>query len=165
MASTPGPRSPIGPDTTAEVLRERLVGLGTDLLVSTLGAGLGTPIPQGAAGVTYADKVRPSDLELHWERPAVELHRIVRVGGAWTTFRGKRFKVLAATLVPAGFSSGPSGADEPGTIDASPGYVTVAAGDGGGLGLVTVQPEGRAAVDAVAWARGAQLGATDRFGA
>ena len=36
----------------------------------------------------------PSDLELHWDRPAVELHRIVRVGGAWTTFRGRRLKVL-----------------------------------------------------------------------
>src|SRR3954451_23890657 len=86
-------RVPIEPDQTADGLRAELVETGTRLLVATLDGGLDDARPQEGE-VTYADKIEPDALRLDWDRPAVELARIVRLGGAWTTFRGKRLKVL-----------------------------------------------------------------------
>ncbi len=87
---------PIGPETTAAELRTELVAVGTDLLVETLGAPSGTwldhPSPQEGE-VTYAAKLTTADYEIDWDRPVEEIHRLIRVGGAWTMFRGKRLKV------------------------------------------------------------------------
>ena len=87
---------PIGPTTTADELRRDLVAIGTELLVDVLSRPLGPAEPQ-VGDVTYAAKITPDELQLDWSRPAAELDRVVRVGGAWTTFRGRRLKVLAAT--------------------------------------------------------------------
>jgi methionyl-tRNA formyltransferase len=143
-------RLAIGPEETADELRDRLVVVGTELLVTNLTAGLGQPRPQEGEP-TYASKIDPTELELHWERPAVELHRLVRLGRAWTTFRGKRLKVLAARLT---------------ATDAGPGEVDgVAVGTGdGGLELVLVQPEGKGPQDASAWRNGARPEAGERLG-
>ena len=48
--------------------------------------------------MTYAEKLRPEEWRLDWSSPAVALHRWVRAGHAWTTFRGKRLGVLGARL-------------------------------------------------------------------
>jgi methionyl-tRNA formyltransferase len=117
-------RVPISLTTTADELRAALVDLGTPLLVETLRHGLGTSTRQEGEPV-YAAKVEASDLELDWSRPPEELARLVRVGGAWTTFRGKRLKVLDATVAE------------------------------GRLRLEIVQPEGRAPMTVAAWRNGA----------
>jgi methionyl-tRNA formyltransferase len=124
--------TPIGDDETASELRARLVALGSELLVDRLAAGLGVASPQEGEP-SYAAKITPDDLRLDWSRPAVELHRVVRVGGAWTTFRGARVKVHAARveqdrLVPT-----------------------------------VLQPEGRAPMPFEAWSRGARLAAGEWF--
>ena len=79
-----------------------LVDVGTALLVEVLAAPLPEPEPQSGE-VTYAEKISPDELRLDWDRPAAELDRWIRLGGAWTTFRGRRLKVHAAepTDVPA----------------------------------------------------------------
>lgn len=154
---------PLGDRITAAELRAELVAIGTDLLVATLGAGLGRAEPQAEEGVTYAAKLTPADLELHWDRPAAELHRIVRVGGAWTTFRGERFKVLAADLVPADLPvspDGPASVPPPGVLRGT----SVRCGDGSFLELRSVQPAGRPAMDAASWANGARPGPDDGLG-
>lgn len=154
---------PLDDRITAAELRAELVGIGTDLLVATLDAGLGRAEPQSEEGVTYAAKLTPADLELHWDRPAAELHRIVRVGGAWTTFRGERFKVLDADLLSAGpelSPDGPSAVPPPGSLRGT----AVCCGDGSFLGLRSVQPAGRAPMDATAWANGARPGPDDGLG-
>lgn len=70
---------------------------------------------------------------------------MVRVGGAWTTFRGRRLKVLEARLDPtARAADGAAGA-----LDGD----RVATG-AGTLHLVRVQPEGKGAVAAADWLRG-----------
>lgn len=140
----------IGPEETADELRGRLVAIGTDLLVATLQKGLGEPRPQEGEP-SYAAKIDPAELELRWERPAVELHRLVRLGRAWTTFRGKRLKVLAARL--ADTDAGPGELD--GTV--------VGTGDGG-LELVRVQPEGKGPQEAAAWRNGARPAPGERLG-
>ena len=136
-------RVAIGNRATALALRRELVDVGTRLLVDTLAAGLGAPMAQQGEA-TYAAKIDPEvDLRLEWHRPAAQLDRVVRVGGAWTTFRGRRLKVLDA--VPA------EGHLEPGCIDGD------AVGTGEGvLALVMVQPEGRGPMAASAWRNGAR---------
>jgi methionyl-tRNA formyltransferase len=146
-------RLAVGPEETAEELRARLVEAGSGLLVRTLADGLGEALPQ-AGEATYAAKLEASDLQLDWSRPAVELHRLVRIGGAWTTFRGRRLKVVEARL--AEVEDGPS---RPGTIEAT----TVITGEDA-LELVRVQPEGKAVQPAAAWRNGARPDPGEGFG-
>lgn len=132
----------IGPRATADELRAELSARGSELLVERLRTGLRQPSAQ-TGEVTYAAKIEPGELVLDWSRPAVALDRLVRVGGAWTTFRGHRLKVLSADVIE---SSRP-----PGSLDG----VTVGCGDGA-LRLRVVQPEGKAAMPADAWRNGAR---------
>ncbi len=123
---------PIGPTTTADELRHELVDVGTRLLVDTLEAGLGEPTEQ--VGVpTYAAKIDPSELRIDWSRPADEIDRLIRLGGAWTTFRGERFKIHAADVVD------------------------------GEIVPTVVQPAGKPRMDAQAWRNGARPGEGEWF--
>jgi methionyl-tRNA formyltransferase len=142
--------APIGPDQTADELREELVDLGSDLLLTVLRDGLPDPTPQEGEP-TYAAKVEPEEHHLDWSLPAVHLHRVVRLGQAWTTFRSHRLKVLRARLPDVG--SGPP-ALPPGHLD--PARLWVGTGEGV-LELVEVQPEGRGPQPATAWRNGARL--------
>src|SRR5205807_5324428 len=148
-------RLAIGPEETADELRRRLTEVGTELLVTVLERGRESlPAPRPQVGeATYAARIDPAELHLDWTRPAVELHRVVRLGRAWTTVRGRRLEVARARLVP-----GPaSGA--PGSLDG----LGVATGDGG-LELVEVKPEGRGVLPAGSWLRGARLAAGEVLG-
>lgn len=149
---------PIGPATTAGDLRDQLVAAGTELLVGALAHGLGRCTPQPDQGVTYAAKLSPADLELDWSADRATLDRTVRVGGAWTTFRGERFKVHQATgAEPAPADRSPSGdapGSHPGTVAVRSGAVVVRCGDGE-VRLLRVQPAGRPSMRAEDWANGA----------
>jgi len=135
----------VGQDETADDLRERLVEIGTRLLVEALPEGLGDGEPQGGEA-TYAAKLETDELCLDWSRPAEELERLARIGRAWTTFRGRRLKVLRAcahrldgggVVVPTGSSP---------------------------MEVLEVQPEGRGAMAAADWARGVRWREDDRLG-
>jgi methionyl-tRNA formyltransferase len=108
----------IGPDETLDELRARLVEAGTGLLLDALARGLGAPRPQEGE-VTYAAKIEPAELELDWSRPAVELARVVRLGRAWTIFRGRRLLVWRASALAPGSESSPRSAGPP--VEAPPG--------------------------------------------
>ena len=141
---------PIAPDITAEALRAEMVAAAVPMLVETLQGGLGTPEPQQGEPV-YAAKITRDELCLDWGQSAESLHRQVRVGGAWTTWRGKTFKVWAAQPV--------EGSQPPGELDG------VLAGTGRGLlELVGVQAEGKSRQAAEDWLRGARPTADDRLG-
>jgi methionyl-tRNA formyltransferase len=132
----------IGPEETAAELRNRLVEVGTRLLVERLSTGLGEPHEQQGEP-TYAAKLEPEEFEIDWSRPAEEVHRLVRLGRAWTTFRGKRLRVLAATLDAA----------------TGPGFTAP-----NGLVLTEVQPEGKGPMAATAWANGARPQPDEQLG-
>lgn len=134
----------IGDDETADELRARLVAAGTELLASTLRAGLPAAQPQEGEP-TYAHKIGPDDLAIDWDAPTLPIHRQVRVGGAWTTWRGDRFKVWRTSTAPTG-----AGVRHP-------------TGDGA-IELLEVQPAGKARMDAASWARGAHFTDDDRLG-
>jgi methionyl-tRNA formyltransferase len=143
----------IDPDESLDDLRGRLVDIGTDLLLDALRSGLGEPVPQ-VGEVTHAAKIDPSELAIDVAAPAVHIQRQVRLGDAWTTFRGKRLKIWQVKVVD------PRGDLAPGQIDGS----IVGTGDGA-LELVEVQPEGKARQPYAAWRNGARPTAQDRLGA
>jgi methionyl-tRNA formyltransferase len=143
-------RLAIGEHETADALRDRLVDLGTRLLVDVLSRPLPEPTPQ-VGEPTYAAKIEPDELRIDWSRPAVEIDRLVRgTGRAWTTFRDARLRVLRAQPTVAAL--------EPGTLDGA-----VVGTGRGGLELLEVQPEGKARQTAGAWRNGARLQPGERL--
>ena len=93
----------IRPGETAAELRARLADLGTALLLERLAGGvatLGTPVPQRGEAL-YAAKIDSGERRLAWQRSAVELDRLIRIGRTWTTFRGKRLIVERARVARA----------------------------------------------------------------
>jgi len=149
-------RSAIGDGETAAQLTARLADLGARLLVGALADGLGEPQAQYGEA-TYAAKLEPAELELRWDRPAVDLVRLVRVGRAWTTWRGRRLLVLAASLDDP---AAPASSEEKAGTLLGTRVVTGA----GALDLLRVQPEARGPLDAVEWLNGARPGADERLG-
>lgn len=139
--------------STAADLGQQLTAAGSRLLVRTLRAGLGDAVPQKGEP-TYAAKLHAEDLQVHWEASADDVGRIVRVGGAWTTFRGRRFKVNAAKVWPD--ETGPGSAGE-----LHGDRVTCASGT---VQLISVQPEGKAATAFADWANGARPLPSEPFG-
>ncbi len=143
-------RTEIASNDTLTTLRERLVQMGATLLVDSLKQGLPDPQPQ-TGEVTYAKKISSADLNIDWARAASDVDRLVRLGGAWTTFRGTRLKIHEVSVV--------SGQGIPGSVDG----LAVACGEGA-VELLVVQPEGKAKQEANSWKNGARVTSTDRLG-
>ena len=144
----------IGEDETASQLTERLVSLGTPMLLDQLGRELGPGTPQ-AGNPTYAEKITTDDVRLDWSLPATDLHRRVRVGGAWCLFRDQRFGVTESEVSDDDLAS-------PGEIVRRDGRLLVGTGRGA-LVLKRVKPEGRREVAAADWANGARLESEDQM--
>ncbi|MGB0114111.1 MAG: methionyl-tRNA formyltransferase [Ilumatobacteraceae bacterium] len=129
---------PISTETTAAELRTELVEVGSSLLVDTLSNPLSewidAPEPQ-TGEPTYAAKFDASEFEIDWSQPPVDIHRLIRVGGAWTTFRDKRLKIVSASLVD------------------------------GAIVPEVVQPEGKAKMPFDSWRNGARPTTDELFGA
>lgn len=159
----------------AGALTTRLADVGADLIVRTLDGlqdGTLTPRPQPSDGVSLAPKVTVDEARLDFAQPAHRVVDAVRAftpaPGAWTTLRGRRLKIRAATAVPApeGPSDGPSddpsddpadGAQpvalRPGELALTPDGLLVGAA-GGAVRLDRVQPEGRQPMPGADFGRG-----------
>ncbi|MHB1547986.1 MAG: methionyl-tRNA formyltransferase [Acidimicrobiales bacterium] len=166
---------PIGPDETATALRARLVEEGTALLVTHLRHGVaGLPAPRPQVGtVTYAEKLRPADLEIHWGAEPELVLRVIRLGRAWTTFRGRRLLVLAAEpVLRPGDDGGTAPGGDGGAVvptgepDSPAGLLVgdVVRTGSGGIRLLAVQPEGRRTMAAGDWVRGIRPRPGERLG-
>lgn len=138
--------------STADELGEQLTAVGSTLLVDALEAGLRDPEPQVGEPV-YAAKIGQPELHLDWQRTASELDRVVRVGGAWTTFRGRRLKIEKAAVVT-----------DPGPPPVGSLHDDVVTCGDGGLRLVAVRPEGKNELPFSSWANGARPEAGERLG-
>lgn len=152
----------VRPRDTAGDLLERLSTAGAQLLLAVLdGIEIGSvrAEPQAAEGVSLAPKITVADAEIDWRQPAARIDRLVRActpaPGAWTTLRGGRVKLGPVTVG--------SGAVDPGLLDGTTAGTTVGTAEGTVI-LGSVQPAGRAAMDATAWARGRRLRPGDRLG-
>lgn len=148
---------------TSGTLTARLAGAGAALVVEHLPpfvAGDLTATPQDDSRATAAAKVSVEEAFIDPTRHGhIAVERAVRAfhprPGAWGIVDGARMKVLAAA---------PSLAEPPapGSVEVRDGEVVLGA-VGGALRLVTVQPEGKAPMDALAWMNG-RRGAAARFG-
>ena len=133
--------------TTADDIRTQLIAEGSQLLIHQLKSGLDPVAPQ-VGEPTYAEKIDASELRIDWSRSAHEISRLIRLGNAWTIFRGKRLKVHHAIVVDV-----PSG--EIGSLIVTKNSAIVATGNGI-LDLKIVQPEGKPRMDVVSWINGTQ---------
>lgn len=173
--------SELGPHETAGDVLTRLAATGTGVLARTLDrvAAGEAPVPQPSDGVTVAPKVTVADAQVDWSLDAELVDRRVRgctpAPGAWTTFRGQRVKlgpVQGSTAGPGSTAVAGSTAVPGSTVVLEPGELAVGGGGSrvevgtgsGAVTLSTVQPAGRPATEAVAWARGARSAAGERFG-
>ena len=153
--------TPIEPHESATELRARLCELGIELLLDALSEGFGDPVPQSGE-MTWADKISPSELRIDWSAPAEHVLRLVRVGGAWTTYQDRRLKVLEARLAAGTGQPGAAGSISlvPRSDDGP--AVMVATGSGA-VELLTLQSEGRAAAPARDWVNGARIAGGERL--
>jgi methionyl-tRNA formyltransferase len=145
---------PIGPDMTTGELHDKMMLVGADLVGRALAAlerGSLTFSPQSEAGVTYAKKIEKAEARIDWSKPAAEVHNLIRgmslFPGAWFELelggQTTRVKAIRSTLG--------TGSGAPGTILPD---LTIACGEGA-VRLVTVQREGKGAMDAATFLRGA----------
>jgi methionyl-tRNA formyltransferase len=145
---------PIGLDMTTGELHDKMMLVGADLMGRALAAlerGSLTFTPQTEAGVTYAKKIEKAEARIDWSRPAVEVHNLIR---GMSPFPGAWFELElagAVTRVKALRSTSASGSGAPGTILPD---LTIACGSGA-VRLISVQREGKAAMDAATFLRGA----------
>jgi methionyl-tRNA formyltransferase len=155
---------PIRPDDTAGDLLHRLSLSGARLLVDTLdgiedGTLTPTPQPESDSQVSYASKINAEDSQIDWTQPADVVERLIRActpaPGAWTTFRGERFKINSAQLSDSELP--------PGALEITKRAVRVGTGSRA-LGLGEVQAQGKKPMAAPDWARGIAFGTDPRFG-
>ena len=155
---------PIRPDDTAGDLLHRLSLSGARLLVDTLdgiedGTLTPTPQPESDSQVSYASKINAEDAQIDWTQPADVVERLIRActpaPGAWTTFRGERFKINSAQLSDSELP--------PGALEITKRAVRVGTGSRA-LELGEVQAQGKKPMAAPDWARGIAFGTDPRFG-
>jgi methionyl-tRNA formyltransferase len=155
---------PIRPEDTAGDLLHRLSESGARLLVETLDgieAGTLTPTPQPESNsqVSYASKINVEDAKIDWTQAAEAVDRLIRAcapaPGAWTTFRGERFKINSAGIADAVL---PPAALEITKRSVRVGTATQA------LELGEIQAHGKKPMAAADWARGITFEPEPRLG-
>ncbi len=145
---------PIGPDMIAGELHDQMMRVGADLMGRALAAlerGSLDFTPQPSDGATYAAKIDKAEARIEFSKSAEEVHNLIRglspFPGAWfeLDLGGKpvRVKALRSTLA--------SGSGEPGALSDD---LTVTCGSGA-VRLTQVQREGKGAMDAATFLRGA----------
>ena len=142
----------IGSDETAGLLGRRLAVGAAELVEQQLEAAVAgslRPVPQDEALATRAPRFSTEEARLDFSRPAVDIVRAIRAfcprPGAYTTWRGSRFKIHHGRVVP--------GRLEPGRLDGDSTNVRVGTAEGC-IDLLTVQPAGAKSMEALRWLRG-----------
>jgi methionyl-tRNA formyltransferase len=152
----------IAPEDNAASLLDKLAAVAGPLMAETLrrwARGEISAAPQPADGVSYAPMLKKEDGRLDWRQSARRVVDRVRGmspwPGAYTTWRGKTLKVLRAEAVEA--------SGEPGVVIGAKKELLVAAREGAAR-LLTLQLEGKKALDAAAFLNGAALRENERLG-
>ena len=151
--------TPIGPAENASELLERLSEIGAGTVERTLrmiASGSVTPKKQDDRLATKAPKLTRQNTRIDWNQPVQRLHDFIRGLAmrptAWTTFGGKNLKIYRARPFDGAESS-----EAPGMLRIEDGRLLVAGSDGW-LELLTVQAEGKKAMEAESFARGLRFG-------
>lgn len=157
--------SPINPEDNVGDVHDRLMHIGAELTVDTVAhivAGDLTPMPQEEVKDVEpcpAPKIFAEDCTVDWNRPAVEIHNLVRglspyPGARATLISGGKeeaVKIFRTALVQD------SPHADPGTVlVADGGRLMVAAGEGA-VEILDLQPAGKKRMASDAFLRGARL--------
>ncbi len=131
----------IGPDETTGEVYQRLMVLGSDLLVDCTNAIAQEnidPQPQDETKASPAPKIYKEDCRIDFSNPAEQVHNFIRglspFPGAWTVMEGSRLNVYRSKLRADNL--------EPGSVINDDGKLVAGCGRGS-LELVEVQLEGR----------------------
>lgn len=145
---------PVHPEDNYGSLSQRLAQKGAQLIVKTLidvKAGIAPRIPQNDELATFAPLISNEDAHIQWNRPAQEIHDLVRglnpIPGAFTLHEGNRWKVLRTEVIHA--APGESGR----IMSTAFNTIRVSAADGI-VEILELQPAGKKAMTAVEYLRG-----------
>jgi methionyl-tRNA formyltransferase len=165
----------IGPEETAGEVEARLAPLGARLALRVIGeieAGTARGVPQDKSQVTKAPKLTKEHGLVDWGRSAREVCNQVRAMQPWPTaytflHRPGRepVRLIICRARPLEGEAGAGAA--PGEIVSQPGEgprLTVAAGRGGRVEVLELQPAGKRRMSAVEFLRGHPPGPGDRLG-
>jgi len=155
---------PIGQEDTAGALFTRLADLGGRTLVAALDRlhrGELVPVPQDHGRATLAPMLTKEQGHVDWQRPATELHCLIRGLDPWpsayTFLDGRRLRLFRPEVVP-------TPADlAPGTIRSADSTGLLVATGADSLRLREVQPEGRKRMTVSACLNGLALPAGARL--
>ena len=147
------------PDDTYEDVHNKLTVMGARLLITTIKgiiAGTVERIPQNEAESTYVSVVDKSISFINWENSAQSIHNLVRglypYPKAQTFLNGKSLKVLK-TRITANIHSKTNGT----VLSADKEGFFVACGNNSVLEILTVQPEGKKAMDSQSYLLGNKI--------
>ena len=152
----------IGPEETTGEVHDRMMHVGADAVVETVrlierNAAVATP--QDDALATPAPKVFRGEGEVDWTAPSDRVHNLVRglspVPGAWTTWNGAEIKLLRTRIG--------EGRGEPGEVLEAGSRLVVACGSGA-VEILSLQAEGRRAMESDAFLHGSALTVGTRLG-
>lgn len=157
-------RLKIDPHDTAVTLRAKLSALSATCLCRTvlaLGQGECHPVVQDARQVSLAPKLTKELGHIDWQKPAAQIHNLVRGLLPWPTaythFNGKLLKILETGI-------GEHSSFQPGVIGAvTPKGLSVGTGDGALL-IKRVHPESGKEMAAVDFLHGHKLQVGQRLG-
>ncbi|MBP3585787.1 MAG: methionyl-tRNA formyltransferase [Peptococcaceae bacterium] len=156
---------PITDEDTTGTMFDKLAELGGQLLVDTL-AGLeaGTIVPQKQddAKATHAARILKEDEVIHWENAAdhifCQIRGLAPAPGAYTMWEGQRLKLWKARL------NNRETGTQPGTVvEIGKDFLLVQTGKGC-LEVLELQPAGKKAMPAKAFANGAGVNTGIVFG-
>jgi UDP-4-amino-4-deoxy-L-arabinose formyltransferase/UDP-glucuronic acid dehydrogenase (UDP-4-keto-hexauronic acid decarboxylating) len=160
-------RVAIEPADTAFTLYGKLEGAAGRLLdraLPALAAGTARPIPLDLSKGSYRGGRKPADGRIDWSWPSGRIYDLVRgvthpYPGAFTTLRGSRLLVWWALALDSDTEA------EPGTVTAvDRDGITVAAGEGGSVRLITLQLDGQPELPACSLALAAGIAPGERLG-
>jgi methionyl-tRNA formyltransferase len=134
-------------DTLGTIYFDKLFPMGVEAMLESVDfvkAGTAPKVAQDLSKGSYESWAKASIAEVDWSKPAAEVHNLIRgtdpAPGAWTMIDGKKLGLFDSRRVE-------DAAVDAGTVVAvDDDGITIAAGDGGGVRLGRVRPEGEGKV-------------------
>lgn len=153
---------PIEDQDTTGTMFDKLSIAGARLLKETLPdllTGQVQAVPQNDEEAVYSPNISREQERIDWSKPAMQIWNLVRAlhprPGAFTLYNGDVLKIWTCAK-PDAAESAPGGTLAGTVLDAGERGIAVACGQGV-LRITELQPAGKRAMDAAAFARGGQL--------
>ncbi|MCF6208570.1 MAG: methionyl-tRNA formyltransferase [Ghiorsea sp.] len=151
-------RIPITPESTGHSLWSDLESLGGQTLMTALpsiASGELKPVAQDESGLTYAKKNTNEERVIDWTLDADYIERLVRCftpkPGVRTSYQGKMLKIITGEVLPE------QSKQVAGTVVGVKHGLDVSCGNGKVYRITDIQPEGKKAMIAADYLRGASI--------